>query len=153
LASLIVVSIIFVVAIAMMIASVPLLASPLATSAGLFPIIVAAAMILVAGLIMAGDVRQLLLARAGGGGDEAPAAETLTGDRRQFALLGAWVLLGAVYAVATPLVGFEIATFVMLTVALKLFARASWKVIATVPIAVALTLPFVFRHLFHTLIP
>jgi hypothetical protein len=41
----------------------------------------------------------------------------------------------------------------MLTVALKFFGKASWPVVATVPIAVALILPFVFRHLFHTLIP
>ncbi len=45
--------------------------------------------------------------------------------------IAALAMLGVGYAVATPLVGFEIATFVMLTVALKLFARASWTVTST----------------------
>lgn len=136
----------------MMLASIPLLSGPIATSSGLFPLIIAALMACVSALIVLGDVRRIFRARSSGGSD-IMAAETLTGSPRQFALLGGWVLLGIAYAVATPLVGFEIATFVMLTVALKLFARASWTVIAIVPIAIALTLPFIFRHLFHTLIP
>jgi Tripartite tricarboxylate transporter TctB family len=147
--SLIVVSSIFVGALVMMFGSFRLMQGPLSTSAGLFPLIVAVAMLLVAGLIIIGDVRRLRSAV----GPAAPAPEALTGNRGEFKLLGAWVALAALYAVATPIVGFEIATFVMLTIALKFFGKASWPIIATVPIAVALILPFVFRHVFHTLIP
>jgi hypothetical protein len=147
--SLIVVSIIFIGALAMTIESVRLLQGPLSTSAGLFPLIVSVAMLLVAGLVIIGDVRRLRSAT----GSDGSAPETLTGNRREFKLLAAWVALGTFYALATPAVGFEIATFVMLAVALKFFGKASWPVIATVPIAVALILPFVFRHVFHTLIP
>lgn len=147
--SLIVVSTILIGALAMTVESVRLLRGPLSTSAGLFPLIVAIAILVVAGLVIMGDVRRLRSAT----GPDGPASETLTGDRRDFKRLAAWTTLSILYAVATPMVGFEIATFVMLTVALKFFGKASWPVVATVPIAVALILPFVFRHLFHTLIP
>jgi hypothetical protein len=147
--SLVVVSGIFVAALAMLIASLRLFGGPLSTSAGLFPLIVAVATLLVAGLVIIGDVHRLRNASGPG----TPAPETLSGDRRDFKLLAAWVALAALYAIATPIVGFEIATFVMLAVALKVFGKASWLVIATVPLAIALILPFVFRHVFHTLIP
>jgi hypothetical protein len=147
--SLIVVSGIFVGSLVMAVESFRLIQGPLSTSAGLFPLIVSVAMLPVAGLIIIADVRRLRSAVR----PEGPAPETLTGNGSEFKLLGAWVALAALYAIATPIVGFEIATFIMLTIALKFFGKASWPIIATVPISIALTLPFVFRHVFHTLIP
>jgi hypothetical protein len=152
-ASVLVVSGVFVAAVAMMAASFRLLDGKLATSAGLFPLIVSAAMIVVSALILIGDVRRLRHSEVSGSVHEAPAPETLTGERAQFKLLAGWIALASAYAIATPLVGFEVATFVMLTAALKVFGKASWPIVLTVPIAVALILPFVFRYVFHTLIP
>ena len=140
---------VFVIAIAMAATAVVQVAPPLVTSAWLFPLFVSAAMAILSGVLLVGEVAQRRRTVAAA---SVPAASTDI-VRATPARVAGWLALSAGYAIATPQVGFEWATSVFLIFALKVFGGASWRVTLPIAAAMALLLPVIFRRVFFTLVP
>lgn len=141
-------AIIFVVASLMAIQSVLYLREPIITSPGILPLVVSVAAALLAGALLVGDFLS--------------GAVSLRRIRRMFVgpsirdramRTTGWLVLASGYAVATPVVGFMLATLVFLLIALVVFARLVWWQAAIAAIAIATIVPLVFRYVFFAIVP
>lgn len=124
------------------------LAPPMLASPWLLPLIVSVIMSLIAVALIIGEFAERRRAAASPARQLAQDAEPSPG----YCMVG-WLGLCATYSIATPWIGFEWATLAFMPLALCLFGRASWPVIAALTLAISLLLPLVFRHVFQSLVP
>lgn len=135
-------------ALAMAFQSVGYLTTPVATSPGILPLIVSIAAAAIAALLLVlefirGDISLARFQSAWGS----------AAFRQQAARAAGWLSLAAIYAIATPAVGFTWATVAFLGIALTVFARLAWWRTAIIAVAMATLIPIAFRYLFFTIVP
>jgi hypothetical protein len=145
--SLIVSTLVLVIAVAMGATAGARIVPPFATSAWLMPLFVSVAMALVSAVLVIGEIVSRRAAPAGRTPTAAAAAKSTP------ARVAGWIALSAGYAFVTPHIGFEWATVVFLIIALKVFGGTSWRLTLLVAVAMALLTPLIFRHVFSALVP
>jgi hypothetical protein len=121
------------------------IAQPIGLSPWLMPLVVGSITAIVTAIVLVSEIRQRIR-------DKTSPQQT-TSESPTVVRVAGWLLLTTVYAVATPIFGFEWSTVVFLLIALQIFGNANlWTTVGTA-IAVAGVLPLVFRHVFHAIVP